>query len=156
MIRLSNLADYAVILMCEMSHAETRTSAHELATNTCIPLPTVSKILNLLGRDDLLKSHRGIKGGFALSRSADDISVADIIEAIEGPIALTACSETNKACDCGLDDICSLRPRWPLISRTVRGALENVSLREIAKPSVGGHVMRQESKPPQLTTAAPD
>ena len=146
MIRLTNLADYAVILMCEMSHADSRMSAQDLASSTGIPLPTVSKILNLLSRGDLLKSHRGIKGGFALTKSAEDINVADIIEAIDGPIALTSCAETEKSCDCGFDDVCSLRPRWQLISGAVRSALEDVSLKEIAEPALGGKVMQPPKK----------
>jgi len=146
MIRLTNLADYAVILMCEMSHASSRLSAQDLASSTGIPLPTVSKILNLLSRGELLKSHRGIKGGFALTRAADDIHVAEIIEAIDGPIALTSCSEGEKSCDCGFDDICALRPRWQLISGAVRGALQEVSLKDIAEPALGGRVMQPPKK----------
>jgi FeS assembly SUF system regulator len=142
MIRLTNLADYAVILMCEMSHADSRLSAQDLAASTGIPVPTVSKILNLLSRGELLKSHRGLKGGFALAKSKEDISVADIIEVIDGPIALTSCSENTKSCDCGFDDVCSLRPRWQLISGAVRGALQKVSLEEIAQPAIGGKVMQ--------------
>lgn len=145
MIRLTNLADYAVILMCEMSHADCRLSAQDLASSTGIPVPTVSKILNLLSRGTLLKSHRGIKGGFALTRTPEDISIADIIEAIDGPIALTSCSETSKSCDCGFDDVCSLRPRWQLISGAVRGALQEVSLKELAEPAFGG-VMQPPKK----------
>ena len=150
MIRLTNLADYAVILMCEMSHADGRLSAQGLASSTGIPVPTVSKILNLLSRASLLQSHRGIKGGFALALPAEDISVAEIIEAIDGPIALTSCVDSGKSCDCGFDDVCSLRPRWQLISGVVRGALEKVSLKEIAEPALGGRVM----KPPKKMMAA--
>jgi FeS assembly SUF system regulator len=142
MIRLTNLADYAVILMCEMSHADSRLSAQDLAASTKIPVPTVSKILNLLSRGKLLVSHRGLKGGFALAKSSEEISVADIIEVIDGPIALTSCSENSKSCDCGFDDVCSLRPRWQLISGAVRGALEEVSLKEIAEPAIGGKEMQ--------------
>jgi len=146
MIRLTNLADYAVILMCEISHADERISAQDLASSTGIPVPTVSKILNILSRDKLLVSHRGIKGGFALSRAAEDISVAEIIEAIDGPIALTSCSEAEKkSCECAFDDVCVLRPRWQLISAAVRGALEKVSLKEIAEPALGGRVMQPQA-----------
>jgi FeS assembly SUF system regulator len=141
MIRLTNLADYAVILMCEMSHADHRKNAQGLAASTSIPVPTVSKILNLLSRGQLLQSHRGIKGGFALSRAADKISVAEIVEAIDGPISLTSCGEDNEACSCGFDTACALRPRWQLINSAVRGALANVSLKEIAEPAIGSPVI---------------
>jgi len=150
MIRLTNLADYAVILMCEMSHTDTRLSAQELSTRTGVPVPTVSKILNLLSRANLLVSHRGLKGGFALKGSADDINVADIIEVIDGPIALTLCSDGSN-CGCDYNDICTLKPRWNLISGAVRGALQKISLAELAEPAIGGHVMklREEIAAPQ-------
>lgn len=146
MIRLTNLADYAVILMCEMSHADSRLSAQGLAASTGVPVTTVSKILNLLSRASLLKSHRGIKGGFALSATPEEISVAEIIEAIDGPIALTSCVNSGKNCECGFDDICVLRPRWQLISGAVRGALADVSLKDIAEPALGGGVMPSQKK----------
>lgn len=143
MLRLTKLADYGVILMCEMSHADSRLSAQDLASSTSIPLPTVSKILNMLSKGGLLVSHRGLKGGFALARSSNDISVAEIIEAIDGPIALTLCAETSNSCNCGFDDMCSLRPRWQVINDAVKGALSDVSLSSIAEPAIGGRVMQQ-------------
>ena len=133
MIRLTNLADYAVVLMCEMSHADARLSAQDLSGATSIPAPTVAKILNALGKAGLLASHRGLKGGFSLSKPADEISVADIIEAIDGPISLTHCAETGSS-DCSFDDICHMRPRWQLINNAVRGALEDVKLSALAGP----------------------
>jgi len=133
-IRLTNLADYAVVLMCEMSHADTRLSAHDLADTTRIPAPTVAKILNALGKAGLLVSHRGLKGGFALSKAANEITVADIVEAIDGPISLTHCAETGTS-DCCYDDICQMRPRWQVINNAVRGALDDVKLSSLAGPA---------------------
>lgn len=141
-LRLTKLADYGVILMCEMSHSETRLSAQDLSASTGIPLPTVSKILNMLGRGNLLLSHRGLKGGFSLARADDEISVAEIIEAIDGPIALTLCVEGQK-CDCGFDHLCSLKPRWQIINDAVKSALSDVSLSSIAEPAIGGKVMQK-------------
>ncbi len=134
MIRLTNLADYAVVLMCEMSHADMRLSAHDLAETTRIPAPTVAKILNALGKSGLLVSHRGLKGGFALSRGADEITIANIIEAIDGPISLTHCAETGTS-DCCYDDICQMRPHWQVINSAVRGALNDVKLSALAGPA---------------------
>ncbi|WP_417456544.1 SUF system Fe-S cluster assembly regulator [Kordiimonas sp.] len=131
MIRLTNLADYAVVLMCEMTHTDGRVSAQDLAAATSIPAPTVAKILNALGRAALLQSHRGLKGGFALSKSADDITVADIIEAIDGPISLTHCADTGTS-DCCYDEICQMRPRWQVINSAVKNALADVKLSSIA------------------------
>eukprot|EP00164_Ancoracysta_twista_P034673 GFYU01075307.1.p1 GENE.GFYU01075307.1~~GFYU01075307.1.p1 ORF type:complete len:147 (+),score=7.04 GFYU01075307.1:41-442(+) len=114
-----------------MSHTDGRVSAQDLATATSIPAPTVAKILNALGRAELLQSHRGLKGGFALSKSTDDITVADIIEAIDGPISLTHCADTGTS-DCCYDDICQMRPRWQVINSAVKNALADVKLSSIA------------------------
>ena len=135
MIKLTNLADYAVILMCEMARKEERISAQDLSLQSGLPVPTVSKILNCLGRAELLKSHRGLKGGFALAKNADEISVADIIEAVDGPISLTHCTDGEKSC-CNVDDICHMRPHWHVINSTVRTALDDVKLSSIAAPNV--------------------
>lgn len=142
MIRLTNLADYAVVLMCEIANSPDRVSAQDLSMNTNIPVPTVSKILNALGRGALLVSHRGLKGGFALARPTDDISVADIIEAIDGPIALTHCTEPEET-DCGYTDICSMRPKWQVINGAVRGALEDVKLTALIQPISGKEIAAQ-------------
>lgn len=139
MIRLTNLADYGVVLMCEIAGSDNLISAQDLSTSTNIPLPTVSKILNALGRADLLVSHRGLKGGFALARNSDDISVADIIEAIDGPIALTHCSEPEDI-DCTYVDICAMRPKWQVINGAVRGALSDVKLTSLIVPISGDEI----------------
>ena len=129
MIKLTNLADYSVILMCEIARIQEKRSAQELASLSGLPVPTVSKILNTLARANLLKSHRGLKGGFALALPADEISVADIIEALDGPISLTHCTDTANRCN--VDDICHMRPHWHLINDSVRSALDGVKLSQI-------------------------
>jgi FeS assembly SUF system regulator len=144
MIRLTNLADYAVVLMCEIASTDNRVSAHDLAASTNIPLPTVSKILNALGRGKLLMSHRGLKGGFALARSSDEITTADIIEAIDGPIALTHCTEPEEI-DCGFVGICGMRPKWQVINRAVRDALADVKLSTLIVPDSGEAITAQFS-----------
>lgn len=145
MIRLTNLADYAVVLMCEIASADNRMSAQDLAASTNIPLPTVSKILNALGRGNLLVSHRGLKGGFALARAANEITAADIIEAIDGPIALTHCTEPEEI-DCGYVDICGMRPKWQVINRAVRSALADVKLSTLISPVSGEEIAAQFSE----------
>ncbi len=136
MIRLTNLADYGVVLMGELADSRTRLSATDLAARTGLPSPTVAKILNLLARAALIVSHRGLKGGFALARGADAISVADIIEAIDGPIALTNCID-QKDGQCDFDQICRMRGRWQKINTAVRGALDDVTLAELGDTHVG-------------------
>lgn len=142
MIRLTNLADYAVVLMCEVAGAPDRVSAQGLSASTGIPVPTVSKILNALGRGELLVSHRGLKGGFALARDVADITVADIVEAIDGPIALTHCTEPEDN-TCSYTEICFMRPKWQVINGAVRSALEDVTLASLITPMTGEELAAQ-------------
>lgn len=131
MIRLTNLADYAVVLMGEIVRIGGQINAHELADRTNVPEPTVSKILGQMKRAGLLSSTRGIKGGFSLARAAQDISVADMVEAVDGPIALTNCvSSASK--DCNLEPVCAMKIHWQSINDAVRDALAGVTLSEIA------------------------
>ena len=132
MIRLSKLADYGVVLMTRMaSRTEGVHNTMDLSLLTGLPTPTVSKVLAKLGRHDLLRSVRGAKGGYKLARSPQNISIADIISAIEGPIALTQCMEHTLGC-CDIEPLCPSRYGWQVINDTVRRSLESVSLAEIS------------------------
>ena len=131
MIRLTNLADYAVVLMGHLARRDKRINATELASETGLPVPTVSKILGAVSRAGLAVSHRGLKGGFSLAKPASEITVADIIEAVDGPIALVHCIE-NAPGDCDLEPVCSMRTHWQVINRAVKDGLSRVSLSEIA------------------------
>ncbi len=137
-MRLSNMADYAVVTMSAAARRgeAARFSAAELAGDTGVPLPTVQKLASMLGRAGLLLSVRGAGGGLQLARPAQQISLADIVEAVEGPIALTACVEAGRH-DCSLEQDCSLRPRWGAVNAAVRGALAGMSLADMALPRVG-------------------
>ncbi len=132
-MRLSSLADYAVVMMaaCARHCGGTRTNAAQLADETGIPLPTVQKLVSKLSHAGLLRSVRGAGGGFKLARPAAAVSLADIIEAIEGPIAMTACVETGKH-DCALEGSCKVQPHWPVVNDAVRGALANINLTSLA------------------------
>lgn len=132
-MRLSSLADYAVVLMRAASRhcGRARTSATELATETGIPLPTAQKIVSLLTRAGLMKSARGTGGGIVLARPAAAISLAEIIEAVEGPIAMTACVDAGRH-DCALEKTCAVQPHWGAVNEAVRGALGGVSLASLA------------------------
>ncbi len=142
MIRLTNLADYAVVLMCEVAGAKDRINAQCLSASTNIPVPTVSKILNALGRSNLLVSHRGLKGGFVLARATDEITVANIIEAIDGPIAVTHCTEPTDN-ECGYTNICVMRPKWQVINGAVKNALDDVTLASLVTPPGGEELVAQ-------------
>ena len=133
-MRLSHLADYAVVLMTAAARrpAGARLSATALAEETGVPLPTAQKLMGQLAGAGLFDSARGPSGGFALSRPPGAISLADIVEAVEGPIAMTMCSGSDEASDCALDAHCRVKPHMGVVSHAVRGALDAVSLRELA------------------------
>ncbi len=136
-MRLSSLADYAVLLMrSAAAHCGgERASAASLAAETGIPVPTAQKLVSQLGRAGLIKATRGSGGGIKLARPAAAITLADIIEAVEGPIALTACTEAG-AHDCVLEGRCAPETHWSGVNALVRGALEQVTLASfIAKPA---------------------
>ncbi|MXO70478.1 SUF system Fe-S cluster assembly regulator [Alteraurantiacibacter buctensis] len=133
-MRLSSMADYAVVTMCAAARhcGFSRVSAAGLAEETGVPLPTVQKLVSALTRAGLLRAMRGAGGGIQLARPAAAISLADIVEAIEGPIALTACVETGKH-DCALEGSCGVRPHWGVVNRAMRSALEDVKLSQLAR-----------------------
>lgn len=136
MVRLSNLADYAVVVMCQMAVSdEARPSAANIAAATTIPLPTVAKLMGTLSRAGLLLSYRGISGGFCLARPAESISVGEIVEAVDGPIALTHCTDPAPG-QCVRESICSIKPHWQIINRTIRDALSTVSLADLVQGTV--------------------
>ncbi|MCM8557917.1 SUF system Fe-S cluster assembly regulator [Sphingomicrobium sediminis] len=131
-MRLTHLADYAVVMMTEAArHPGARLSAAALSEETGVPLPTAQKLMQALGKAGLLEGHRGAGGGYSLSRDPQAISLADIIEAVEGPIAMTQCSEGVS--DCALDTHCRVKPHMGLIGQKVRGALDAVSLQELSR-----------------------
>ncbi len=134
-MRLSSMADYAVLTMTAASRhcGRARVNAAQLAQETGLPVPTVQKLVSRLSAAGLLASVRGAGGGFKLSRPAAAITLADIVEAVEGPIALAACSEHSRH-DCTLEEGCTLRPHWPLVNSALRGALAGVSLTQLAAP----------------------
>jgi FeS assembly SUF system regulator len=132
MLRISKLTDYAILVMVELTRDGEMLSAHALSERVGIELPTASKVLKLLAGYGLLDSYRGANGGYRSGRPASDISVAEVIAAIEGPVAMTECSE--EAGLCSQEDNCELRGNWQRISLAVNQALEQVSLAEMAAP----------------------
>ncbi len=132
MIRLSKLSDYAIVALCELARSPGALSACVLARRSGVPEPTVAKLMKVLARGGIVTSQRGIAGGYGLARPAHDISVADVIAAVEGPIALTDCVEGNSGCEA--EQSCSVRGNWNRINDAIRDALEAVSLAEMAEP----------------------
>ena len=133
-MRLTHLADYAVVLMTAAARRPSgeRLSATELAQETGVPLPTAQKLMGLLASAGLLQSMRGQRGGFSLNRDVAAISLADIVEAVEGPFVMTMCADGVNH-DCLLDAVCRVKPHMGIVGERVRGALGAVSLQELAR-----------------------
>jgi FeS assembly SUF system regulator len=142
MLRMTKQTDYGIVLMTHLAQsAAGQFSAPELAEALRIPPPMVSKILKLLARDGLLVSHRGVRGGYALARPPAEISVAQVIAALEGSLAMTECGETDHG-DCLREPFCAVRGNWQVINRVVRQALESITLAEMARPSSPAELVR--------------
>ena len=134
MIRLSKLTDYAVVMLSYMAARQEEVyTAARLAERSSVPEPTAAKILKLLARAHVLESHRGSNGGYGLARPAAEISIAEIIVALDGPIALAACVD-GSADHCGVESLCSMRGNWNRVNRAIRSALEDITLAEMAVP----------------------
>ncbi len=134
-MRLSSLADYAVVMMAAAARhgAEARLSATSLAAETGVPLPTAQKLTGRLATAGLLATSRGTNGGFVMARDVGDISLADIIEAVDGPIALTTCVDDHRS-DCALEGSCRVRPHWTVVNAAVRDAFAGVTLDQLCDP----------------------
>lgn len=131
-IRLSKLADYGIVIATHLArHPDRQQTAPEVAGATSVPQPMTSKILKQLVRGDVLVSHRGARGGYGLARPAEQITVADVIEALDGPIALTSCIDPGPS-DCGILSLCPTRANWQRINHAIRDALDGVTLAEMA------------------------
>jgi FeS assembly SUF system regulator len=130
MLRISRLTDYATVILASLANGGLA-SAADIAQRTRIGLPTVSKLLKELQHAGLVRSARGAHGGYQLTRPTGEINAADIIDAVEGPIALTECA--NGSGICGIEDTCLVGQGWQRISRAIRRALTDVSLDELLR-----------------------
>lgn len=134
MIRISRLTDYGIVLMSYVAaHSDRIHTATEVAKGAQLPLPTVSKLLRLLATEELLISQRGVKGGYSLARPPAEISLADIVRALEGPIALTLCTDETHS-DCEYEQRCPMRGHWQKINHAIRHALESIPLSDMGTP----------------------
>jgi FeS assembly SUF system regulator len=134
MLRVTKLADYGIVMLTHLAgRGGASCNARDLAQDVRLPLPVVSKILKLLAKNGLLESRRGIKGGYGLARRPETITVAEIIRALEGPIAVTECTDRVHG-DCGLEIGCPVRTNWHLINHAIHEALEKITLAEMTRP----------------------
>lgn len=133
MLRMSKMTDYGTVILTYLAYQPGRLhAASEIAEQVRVALPTVSKVLKTLVHTGLVASHRGTKGGYALARPAEHITVAEILGALEGPIGLTECSSSPGQCI--QETSCSVRGNWQRINLAIRKALEEVTLAEMVRP----------------------
>ncbi|STX29438.1 rrf2 family protein [Legionella beliardensis] len=135
MLRISKLADYGTVVMVYLARRpNTLCNARDIALHTHLSVPTVSKLLKRLTAARLLTSVRGVTGGYRLQRTAAEISIAEIIYALEEQMGLTECSIHPN--ECSLQGVCHVQGNWQLISQAIKTALDSVSLEMLAKPSL--------------------
>jgi FeS assembly SUF system regulator len=132
MLRITKQTDYGILLMSLFTRDGGMGvhSARDLAESAGLPLPMVGKILKLLVKEGLLQSQRGVKGGYQLARPANEINVAQIVTALDGPISITECASEAES-DCRYGDACPLQPNWMKINQAVQRALQGISLAEM-------------------------
>jgi FeS assembly SUF system regulator len=137
MIRMSKETDYGIVVLAYFASAQTglKHNAREVAMENQLPLPMVKKILKTLARGGLLVSHRGAKGGYSLVRRGERISIAEIVKAMEGPLAMTECIEAPG--ECRHEPVCGLRTSWHKINEIVFEALNRTTLSDLTGPLPG-------------------
>ena len=135
MIRLAKLTDYAIVIATQMAASPPgqQITARALAGQVGLALPTVSKILKMLAHGGLLEAQRGKGGGYRLARLPADVSIAEVIESMEGPLALTDCASNDSTC-CSIRETCSVKGNWQKINHVVRDALRQLSLESLMQP----------------------
>ncbi len=130
MLKMSRMTDYGTVVLAHLAaHPDTVFSASEIAAETRLSPPSVSKLLKHMSRAGLVSSFRGASGGYTLARPAEAISAAQVLDALEGPVALTECSADDSQCQ--LEDVCGVGRSWQRINRGIRQALEHISLAEL-------------------------
>jgi FeS assembly SUF system regulator len=156
MLRMSKMTDYGIVVLARLAgggSAATQT-ARELALQTHVPLPSVSKVLKELSHHGFLVSHRGVSGGYSLARPANEITVADVVSALEGPVSLTECgAHSTGASACGLEGTCQVRPHMRLINGVIGDALRRLTLADLSGPA--HHAPARLSPSSARTSAAP-
>ena len=135
MVQLSKLADYSIVILSHFArlYDAPLLSAKDVSKSTHLSLPMTSKILKILVKGALLKSYQGAKGGYQLCRNASEISIAEIIETMDGPLALTECTMSH-ASACKTETSCSVKPHWGVINQVIKDALMHLYLSSMAAP----------------------
>ncbi len=153
MLRISKLTDYATVILAKFAVTPgAQLTATGLAASTNLALPTVSKLLKQLHRRGLLHSTRGLHGGYRLARSALEITAADILDAMEGPMALTECAGDASRCD--IEHHCTVGHAWQRVNLAIRRSLQEISLEELAGLAAPGSRPKVRAVPITLGLAA--
>ncbi len=130
MFKVNKLTDYATVILINMAHSDLVRPTQVISDSTGIPLPTVAKLMKNLVKAGLIVSYRGVRGGYILNRPPDEVTIADVIEAIEGPIALTPCVDTS-AEQCCYENLCPVHGKWNRVNNAVTHALREVTLADM-------------------------
>jgi FeS assembly SUF system regulator len=149
MLRLSKLTDYAVVVLVRLAAFDGVQTSPGIAQATGVPEPTVAKVLKTLAGSGLVASQRGARGGYRLMRPLAAIPIADVIVAIDGPIALTACVEGSSGC-CESEHLCPMRGRWDPVNEAIKQALSEITLADMRDATVG-----RRFRVPSVGMAAP-
>jgi FeS assembly SUF system regulator len=145
MLRISKLTDYATVIMSYLALTpKDIVSAAQIAREVHVSLPTVSKILKILSEAQLVISFRGTGGGYQLARSTEKITVAEVVTAIEGQLAMTECCLSEKLC--ALDSLCSIKENWKVINKIILTALAGLTLQDMMRP-LSGHALALKGIP---------
>ena len=132
MLRISKLTDYGTVLLAHLAASQDAVcSAADVANATGIAVPTVSKLFKSLGRSGLVTSTRGSNGGYQLARDPREISAADIIDALDGPVSITECSAIDSQCE--HEGVCSVGGAWQKVNIAIRRALDDVTLSDLLR-----------------------
>ena len=137
------MADYALLVVLKMCNREELITLDSLCELTTLTLPTVRKLMRALTHSNLVESVRGPHGGYRLSGKADRISIAQVIESIDGPIALTECVKVDGG-DCELADTCGLKGNWNIVNRLISNALHNITLEAMMQDPLDIKRLRSE------------
>jgi FeS assembly SUF system regulator len=137
MLRLSKLTDYAVVVLLRLSSdgGDGVQTSPGIAAATGVPEPTVAKVLKALTLAGLVGSQRGARGGYRLAHRLEEVAIADVITAIDGPIALTACVE-GATSPCEVQGLCAVKGRWDLVNHAIRTALGGITLADMREASI--------------------
>lgn len=153
MLRLPKLTDYAVVILTAMAQMpEQVQTTNGLAQRTGLPLPTVAKVLKQLTKSGVLSALRGTHGGYRLGRAPHAITIADIVVALDGPVAVTDCVDNHQG-HCHVERHCTMRGQWDAINRAIKSALEAVTVADMLNTQKTAWLDAEQSHTPVQATA---